>query len=107
MLHQFMMFSVNRCINRLSSTIILNDTTEQAINEYVKENSKEYYEIPPGFEFRGVIMLLKNPMLIGFKIKKKKILMPFVKPCFGPMLIELAALDGEFEQLREQLAKAS
>ncbi|HOU81414.1 MAG TPA: DUF1894 domain-containing protein, partial [Methanoregulaceae archaeon] len=63
-----MMFSVNRCINRLSSTIILNDTTEQAINEYVKQNSKEYYEISPGFEFRGVIILLKNTMLIGFKI---------------------------------------
>jgi len=73
----------------------------------VKENSKEYYEIPPGFEFRGVIILLKNPMLMGFKIKKQKILMPFVKPCFGPMLIELAAWDGEFEQIREQLSKVS
>ena len=100
------MFSVNRCINRLSSTIVLNDTTEQAINGYVKENCKECYEIHPGFEFRGVIILLKNPMLVGFKIKKKKILMPFVKPCFGPILIELTAEDGEFELIRNELAKA-
>ena len=92
-----------RCINRLSSTIIMKETTEQAINDYIKESCREYYEIPPGFEFRGVTILLNKPMLMGFKLKKSRILLPFVKPCFGPMLIELNADDGDFEILRKEL----
>lgn len=94
------MFTTARCVNRLSSTILLKDTTEQAINEYVKNSCAEYYEIPPDFEFRGVTILLKNPMLVGLKIKKRQILLPFVKPCFGPMLIEVKAEDGDFEVFR-------
>ena len=97
------MSPVPRCINRVSSTIVLKDTPEQAINEYIKETCREYYEISPGFEFRGVTILLNNPMLLGFKIKKNRILLPFVKPCFGPMLIELNADDGDFEKLRNEL----
>lgn len=92
-----------RCINRISSTIVMKDTTEQAINEYIKESCREYYEIPPGFEFRGVTILLNSPMLMGFKLKKSMILLPFVKPCFGPMLIEVNAYDGDFETLRKEL----
>jgi hypothetical protein len=94
------MFTVARCINRLSSTILLKDTTEQAINEYVKNSCSEYYEIPPNFEFRGVTILLNKPMLAGLKIKKKKILLPFVKPCYGPILFELKAEEGDFEIFR-------
>jgi hypothetical protein len=94
------MITAARCVNRLSSTILMKDTTEQAINEYVKTSCAEYYEIPPNFEFRGVTLLLNKPMLVGLKIKKKKILLPFVKPCYGPMLIEVKAEDGDFEVFR-------
>jgi hypothetical protein len=81
----------------------MKDTTEEAINKYVKESCKEYYELPPGFGFKGVTILLNNPMLVGFKLRKQKILLPFVKPCFGPMLIELNADDGDFDWLRKEL----
>lgn len=97
------MSPVPRCINRLSSTIVLKDTTEQAINEYVKESCREYYEVSPGFNYKGVTILLNNPMLVGLKLRKQKILLPFVKPCFGPMLIELNADDGDFDWLRKEL----
>ena len=101
------MTPVPRCINRLSSTIVIKDTTEQAINLYVKDSCREYYEMPPDFVFRGVNILLNNPMLVGFKLKRKKILLPFVKPCFGPMLIELDAEDGDFEFLRKTLGNGT
>jgi len=97
--------SVSRCINRLSSTIILKDTTEQEINDYIRNSCAEYYEVPPNFEFREVTILLDRPMLLGFKIRRKKILIPFVKPCFGPMLIEVDAEKGDFEYLRKMLGK--
>ena len=94
-----------RCINRLSSTIILKDATEQEIDEYIRKSCTEYYEVPPDFEFRGVCILLNRPMLLGFKIKRKKILLPFVKPCFGPMLLEVDAEEEDFEYLRKMLGK--
>jgi hypothetical protein len=99
------MSPVPRCINRLSSTILLRDTDEKVINEFVRANCAEYYVLPPNFEFRGVTILLNTPMLLGFKIRKKKILIPFVKPCYGPMLFEVSAEDGDFEFLRSVLKK--
>ena len=83
----------------------MKDTTEQAINEFVRTNCTEYYEIPPKFEFRGITILLDHPMLLGFRIKRKKILLPFVKPCYGPMLLEVNAEDGDFDFLRSKLRK--
>ncbi|MCE5299122.1 MAG: hypothetical protein LLF84_09290 [Methanoregulaceae archaeon] len=46
----------------------------------LKSPLREYYEIPPGFEFRGVTILHNSPMLMGFKPKKSKILLPFINP---------------------------
>ncbi|MDH7510781.1 MAG: DUF1894 domain-containing protein [Methanolinea sp.] len=92
-----------RCINRIRGKVILKDTTKDAVASYVKENCPEYYLVPPGFSFRGVTLLLGEPMPLGLKRKKKKILVPFVKPCFGPILVEVDAKDGDFEYLREAL----
>lgn len=99
--------SQSRCINRLSSTIILKDTSEEEINDYVKRTCAEYYEIPPGFEFRGITILLDSPMLLGFRIKRNKILLPFKKPCFGSMLYEVDAQEGDFDYVREKLGRTN
>jgi len=88
-----------RCINRLISGIVLKDATVEKVNAYVKDTCSEWYEVPPGFEFRGVNLLLPAPMAMGFKRRKKKVLVPFVKPCYGPMLVEVDAQDGDFEEI--------
>lgn len=88
-----------RCINKLRARILLKDTTLAIVNGYVKDNCSEWYEIPPDFEFRGINIQLPAPAAMGFKRKKGKILMPFVKPCFGPMLIEVDAQEGDFESI--------
>ncbi len=95
-----------RCINRLISGIVLKDATVEKVNAYVKETCSEWYEVPPGFEFRGVNLLLPAPMAMGFKRKKKKVLVPFVKPCYGPMLVEVDAQDGDFEEIIKTLGAA-
>lgn len=95
-----------RCINKLRAKILLKDATAEKVKEYVHNACSEWYDIPPNFEFRCITILLNSPMPMGFKRKKKKILMPFVKPCFGPMLIEVDAMDGDFESLRERLASS-
>jgi hypothetical protein len=91
------------CINRLRAGVVLKDTTEEAINEYIQGACPECYEIPPNFSFRGITILLKKPMLVGLKPRKKKILMPFVKQCFGPMLIEVNGTEEEFSYIRSTL----
>ncbi len=91
------------CVNRIKGKILLKDTTEEAVEAYVKENSSEWYYVPPGFTIRGITVLLKKPMPLGFKVKKKKLLIPFVKPCFGPVLVEADASDEDFMMLRESL----
>ena len=50
----------SRCINNLNPTILLRDTTEEAINDYVREHCSECYEIPPDFEFRDVAIFLNQ-----------------------------------------------
>ncbi|HDR74221.1 MAG TPA: DUF1894 domain-containing protein [Methanoculleus sp.] len=95
----------SRCINRLGPNVLLRDTGEEAINTYVRGHCNECYEIPPNFVLRDVTILLYTPMLLGFKIRNKKVLLPFVKPCCGPMLLELDAGDDDFEELRTKLRK--
>ena len=95
--------SPSRCINSLSGCVLLRDTTEQAIDEYVREHCAEYYEVSPDFEFRDVAISLNQPMLLGFNIREQKILLPCVKRCAGPMLVELDADEGDFKDLRTKL----
>jgi hypothetical protein len=97
--------SPSRCINNLGGSILLRDTTEQAIDDYVKEHCAEYYEIPSDFEFRDVAISLNQPMLLGFDLMEKKILLPCVKRCAGPMLVEMDADDGDFADLRTKFGK--
>jgi hypothetical protein len=51
--------------------------------------------MPPGFEFRGIAIQLKSPMLVGLVPESLTILMPFTKPCYGTMLYEIIAEDGD------------
>ena len=100
------MVSTERCINKLRAAVIMKDTTAEEINEYIRKNCSEYYEIPPNFRFKCITVLLKTPMLVGFKIKKKKILLPFEKICFGPILYEINATDEDFEFIRNAAKNA-
>ncbi len=100
-----MMVPQPRCINKIRGKILLKDTTEESVESYVMENCSEWYYIPPNFSLRGVTILLKKPMPLGFKVKKKKILIPFVKPCFGPILVEADANEEDFRVLRETLGQ--
>jgi hypothetical protein len=91
------------CINRLWEAELLKKVTPKRVNAYVRRNCTEYYLMPPGFSFRGVTILLKSPMLVGLKPRKKKILMPYTKPCYGTMLFLLPAEEGDFKYLRKEL----
>ncbi|BBL67983.1 DUF1894 domain-containing protein [Methanoculleus chikugoensis] len=99
----------SRCVNNLGGLVLLKDVTPDQVNDYVRKHSKEYYEMEPGFVFKEIRMLLKEPMLVGLQIRKGKILMPFTKPCpgYGTMLFEIAAKDADIEFIRDNLVKIS
>jgi hypothetical protein len=93
----------SRCINNLGGCVLLRDTDEQAIDRYVREHCSECYEISPDFTFRDVAVSLNQPMLLGFDVGERKLLLPCVKRCAGPMLIALDADEDDFEKLRARL----
>ncbi|MDO9539118.1 MAG: DUF1894 domain-containing protein [Methanocalculus sp.] len=96
-----------RCVNNFGGKVLLMDAKPDEVNEYVRKNTAEQYEMPPGFEFRGLSMLLSKPMLVGLKIKKQKILIPFTKLCpkYGTVLFEIDATEEDFEAIRSGLQR--
>lgn len=96
------------CVNNLGGKVILMGVTPDQVNDYVREHCKEYYEMPPGFVFKDIRVLLSSPMLVGLQIRKKRILLPFTKRCSNPgtMLYEIAAKEADLDFIRGSLAKA-
>ncbi len=92
-----------RCINYLYSETVLKDVTGRKVNNYIRKHCSEYYLMPPGFEFRGIAIQLKSPMLVGLVPESFTILMPFTKPFYGTMLYEIIAEKGDFAYLRSAL----
>lgn len=99
----------SRCVNNLGGKVLLKDVTPDQANDYVRKHCKEYYEIPPGFVFKEIRVLLKSPMLVGLQIRKQRILLPFTKLCsgYGTMLFEVAAKEADFDFIRSNLVKVS
>lgn len=54
-------------------------------------------------------MLLSNPMLVGIQVRKRKILLPFMKRCsgLGTILYEIPAKEADLDFIRENLVKVS
>jgi hypothetical protein len=94
-----------RCIRYLCTDTLLNNVTGRKVNNYVRKHCCEYYLMPPGFEFRGIAIQLKSPMLVGLQPESSTILMPFTKPCYGTMLYEIIAEEGDFAVIRSALGK--
>jgi hypothetical protein len=95
----------SRCIRYMCTDPVLSGVTGRKVNNYVKKHCTEYYPVPPGFAFRGIAIQLKSPMLIGLLPESSTILMPFTKPCYGTMLYEVTAEEGDFTYLRSALGK--
>lgn len=93
----------SRCIRYLCTNTILNNVTGRKVNNYIRKHCCEYYLMPPGFEFRGITIQLKSPMLIGLQLESSTILLPLTKPCYGTMLYEIKAEDDDFSYIRSAL----
>ncbi len=85
------------------------DVTPEQVDDYVRKHCREYYEMPPGFVFKDIRILLKTPMLVGLQIRKKRVLLPFTKPCpgYGTMLYEVTAKEADLDFIRSNLVKVS
>ena len=94
-----------RCIRFMCTDPVLCGVTGGKVNNCVKKHCTEYYLVQPGFAFRGIAIQLKSPMHIGLLPASSTILMPFTKPCYGTMLYEVKAEDGDFAGLRSALGK--
>lgn len=98
--------SQEACFNRLWSKIVLKNSTPEECNEEVKKKCSEYYLVSPGYLFRGVPLQLPCPMLLGIKVKRKRLLVPYRKPCYGLSLYVIDSDGEEIEEIRRMLAAA-
>ena len=94
-----------RCVRHMCIDTILNNVTGRKVNTYIRKHCSEYYLMPPDFVFRGVSIQLKSPMLVGIIPESGIILLPFTKPCYGTMLYEINAEEGDFSTIRSALKK--
>lgn len=96
------------CVNSLGGKVLLMDATPREVNDYIKRHCREYYEISPGFIFKDIRVLLKEPMLVGLQVKRGKILLPFTKRCpnLGTILYEIAADEDDLNYIRSTLKSA-
>lgn len=97
----------SHCVNKLDGTIILSDATPEQVDAYIRRRCREYYTVISGFEFKEVEVRLAAPMLLGLKIRKRKILLPFTKSCHGTFLYEIDAEKEDIDFIRARLEKRS
>jgi hypothetical protein len=88
------------CLRYLGLETILSNVTGRKVNNYIRKHCSEYYLMPPGFVFRGIAIPLKSPMLVGIIPESGIILLPCTKPCYGTMLYEIKAEEGDLAGLR-------
>ncbi|MBP5083629.1 MAG: DUF1894 domain-containing protein [Methanomicrobium sp.] len=93
-------FIQNRCVNKLRAEVLKEKTTQEDALEYLKKNTAEIYELPEGFQLKGIAILGVPPVYLGLKIKKKEIVFYFHKPCFGIYLMKIKATDDDFAYIR-------
>lgn len=99
------MMPLEPCFNRLWSEEILRNVTPRRADNRVKKICREYYPISPGYVFRDVTILLEKPMLVGIDEEKRRVLIPFRKPCYGTSLYAIDSDEREIAALREALGK--
>ncbi|MDI9633387.1 MAG: DUF1894 domain-containing protein [Methanolinea sp.] len=92
------------CFNRFWSDIVLKNSTPEECDAEVKKKCREYYLVSPGYLFRGVPLKLPCPMLLGIKVKKKRLLVPYRKPCYGLSLYAIETDEEEIGEIRRTLA---
>jgi hypothetical protein len=91
-----------RCMKNIGGTIILEDSTIEEANRYVRKHCREYHEIPPdAIIFRDTLISLQSAALVGFRVRQGKILVPFTRRCTGTCLIEVDAEKEDFDLFRE------
>jgi len=93
------------CFNQILSEILEKDVTPRRADNHVKKVCREYYRIEPGYEFRGVPIILSRSMLIGIDEEAGRILMPFRKPCYGTSLYAIDTDSEEVAQIRSDLGR--
>ena len=93
------------CVNRLPARILIKDISPAEANEYIRARAQENYEMPPDYAIRDVVILGKQPMVVGVMERKQKILFPFTKPCFGTAVMEMDARPGDIEKIRADLGE--
>jgi hypothetical protein len=93
------------CFNQVWSEILEKDLTPRKADNRVRKLCREYYLVEPGYEFRGIPIILSRAMLIGIDEEGCRILIPFQKPCYGTSLYGIDTDGREIARIRSDLGR--
>ncbi|NYT06427.1 MAG: DUF1894 domain-containing protein [Methanomicrobiales archaeon] len=75
------------CIESMKHEIIARQISFTEASSYIRSNTAEVYEVPPGFKIFDVYIIGIPPILLG--IDGTVITFPYTKPCHGTFLLRI------------------
>ncbi|MBP2132889.1 hypothetical protein J2128_000810 [Methanomicrobium sp. W14] len=92
------------CLEKLPYEVILRNSSFSECRDYVKENFREIYTVPPGYKIFDVHIIGVPPVTIG--VEGDTIVFPYTKPCHGTFLVKVKSAD-EALKIRQNSYKKS
>ncbi|HDR72510.1 MAG TPA: DUF1894 domain-containing protein [Methanoculleus sp.] len=87
------------CVEKLNYEVLIRHCSFREAAEYIRKNTPEYYEVPPGFRIFDVHIIGVPPILVG--VEGEHIIFPYTKPCHGTFLLRVVGGE-EIESLRKR-----
>jgi hypothetical protein len=85
------------CIESMNYEVVLRNATFKECREYVRSQSSEYVDVPPGHRIFDIHLIGVPPISIG--LDGDTIIFPFTKPCYGTFLLKIEDRE-EAEKIR-------
>lgn len=80
------------CLENMNYEILGRNCSFKEAREIIKANSKEKYEVPPGFKLLEKALIGIPPLIIG--IANEKLIYAYTKPCHGTFVVVVEDPEG-------------
>lgn len=85
------------CIEEMSYEILLGNTSFKECADFIKENYREIYYVPPGYKIFDVYLIGVPPIPLG--VDDDFVILPYIKPCHGSFVLKVPGAE-EIKNLR-------
>ena len=80
------------CLENMNYEVLAKNCSFKEAREIIKSNSKERYQVPPGFKLLDKPLIGIPPIIIG--IANEKLVYSYTKPCHGTFVVVVDDHEG-------------